>query len=99
MYVALHEVRWCMVVWCTQNVSTWQQFHVVPAMPALQVHHFGEYSQTRYKKLIAIVESHASAVSLRESGEQRYIKTINNNNNVVVCQRTYSRIPVPYCKL
>ena len=26
-------------------------------------------------------ESHASAVSLLESGEQRYIKAINNNNN------------------
>ena len=27
------------------------------------------------------LESHASAVSLLESGEQRYIKAINNNNN------------------
>ena len=26
---------WCMVVWCTQNVPRWQQFHVAPAMPAL----------------------------------------------------------------
>ena len=26
------------------------QFHVTPAMPALQVHHFGGYSKTRYKK-------------------------------------------------
>ena len=34
-YVALHEVTWCMVVWCTQNAPRWQQFHVVPAMPAL----------------------------------------------------------------
>ena len=25
------------------------QFHVTPAMPALQVHHFGGYSKTRYK--------------------------------------------------
>ena len=37
-YVALHEVTRCMVVWCTQNAPTWQQFHVAPAMP---VHHFG----------------------------------------------------------
>ena len=34
-YVALHEVTWCMVVWFTQNVPRWQQFHVAPAMPAL----------------------------------------------------------------
>ena len=30
---------------------------------------FGGYSKTRYKKLFTHVESHASAVSLRESGE------------------------------
>ena len=33
------------------------------------VHHFGGYSKTRYKKLVTHVESHASAVSLLESGE------------------------------
>ena len=32
-----------------------------------------------YKKLFTHVESHASAVSLLESGEQCYIKAINNN--------------------
>ena len=42
------------------------------------VHHFGEYSKTRYKKLFTHVESHASAVSLLNSGEQPYIKAINN---------------------
>ena len=34
-YVALHEVTWYMVVWCTQNAPRRQQFHVAPAMPAL----------------------------------------------------------------
>ena len=34
-YVALHEVTWCMVVWCTQNAPRWQQFLVAPSMPAL----------------------------------------------------------------
>ena len=34
MHMALHEVTWCMVVWCTQNMLRWQ-FHVAPAMPAL----------------------------------------------------------------
>jgi len=31
--------------------------------------HFGGYSKTRYKKLFTHVASHASAVSLLESGE------------------------------
>ena len=50
-YVTLHEVIWCMVVWCTQNAPRWQQFHVAPAMPSLQVHHVGEYLKKGYKKL------------------------------------------------
>ena len=43
-YVALHEVTWFMVVWCTQNAPRRQQFYVAPAMSALYVHHFGGYS-------------------------------------------------------
>ena len=35
-YVALHEVTWCLVVWCTQNTLRQQQFHVAPAMPVLK---------------------------------------------------------------
>ena len=35
-----------------------------------------DIKKTRYKKLVIHVESHASAVSLFESGEQRYIKAI-----------------------
>ena len=38
--------------------------------------------KTRYKKLFTHVESHASAMSLLESGEQCEIKAINNNNNL-----------------
>ena len=38
----------------------------------------------RYKKLFTHVESHASAVSLLESGEQRYIKAINNNSSLLI---------------
>ena len=37
------------------------------------------FKNMRYKKLFTHVESHASATSLLESGEQRYIKAINNN--------------------
>ena len=43
-----------------------------------------DIKKTRYKKLFTHVESHASAVSLLESGEKRYIKAINNNNNTRV---------------
>ena len=68
-YVALHEVRWCMVVWCTLNAPTWQQFLVAPAMPALQVQYFGGYSKKRYEKLVTHIESHANALSLLESEE------------------------------
>ena len=43
-----------------------------------------------YKKLITHLESYVSAVSLLESGEQRYVNAIiiiiNNNNNIVDCQ-------------
>ena len=42
-------------------------------MPVLSVHHFSGNSKTRYKKLFTHVESHASAVSLLESREWRYI--------------------------
>ena len=31
-YVALHEVTWCMAVWCTHNAPRQQQWHVAPAM-------------------------------------------------------------------
>ena len=60
-------VRGCMVYTERAETAAVRTLHVAPAMPALLVHHFGVYSQTRY------VESHASAVSLLESGEQCYI--------------------------
>ena len=44
------------------------------------VRHFGGYSKTRYKKLFTHVESDANAVSLLNSGEQRYITAISNSN-------------------
>ena len=48
--------------------------------PCQRCKYFGGYSKTRYKKLFTYAESHASAVSLLESAEQRYTKAINNNN-------------------
>ena len=54
-----------------------QQFHVAPAKYTTKlVHHFGGYSKMRCKKLVTHGESHASAASLLESGEQRYIKAV-----------------------
>ena len=38
-----------------------------------------DIQKTLYEKLFTHVESHASAVSPLESGEQRYIKAINND--------------------
>ena len=46
----------------------WQQFHVA-CQCCKYVHHFGGYLKMRYKKLVTHVKSHASAVSLLESGE------------------------------
>ena len=40
-------------------------------------------TQKHYITLVTHIESDASAVSLPESGEQRYIKAINYNNNCV----------------
>ena len=59
-YVALHEVTWCLVVWCTQNAQRWQQFHVALTMPALQVHHIGGYSKTRYENY-SLMQNHMGA--------------------------------------
>ena len=72
-----------MVVWCTQNAPRWQQFfggtsHASAVSTPLRWI-YPPPKKTRYKKLFTHVESHASAVSLLESGEQRYIKAINNN--------------------
>ena len=69
-------VHACMVF--TELAPRRQQFHVAPVMPALKyttsvdIHNEkkqNEKKKTRYKKLVSHVESHASAVSLLESGE------------------------------
>ena len=53
-----------------------QQFHVTSAMAARFKYTTLLDIQKRAKKLVTHVESHASAVSLFESGEQRYVKAI-----------------------
>ena len=67
-----------MVVWCTQNLRRdgssfmWHQ----PCQRCKRHTTSVALFKTRYKKLVTHVESHASAVSLQESGEQRYIIAI-----------------------
>ena len=70
MYVALHEVTWCMVVWCTQKLHQdgssfmWHQ-------PCRRCKYTTSVNikKRALKKLVTLVESHASAVSLLESRE------------------------------
>ena len=50
-----------------------QQFHVAPAMPALKYTTSVDIQKTRNKKLVALVESHASAVSLLKRAENSAI--------------------------
>ena len=72
MYVALHEVTWCMVVLCTQTLRRdgssfmWHQ----PCQRCKYTTSV-DIQKRAIKKLVTKVESHASAVSLLESGEQR----------------------------
>ena len=81
----LYECVYAFVLYC----SIILQFYItvllfgysIALCEALRTQLYSEYSKTRYKKLFTHVESHASALSLLESGEQRYIKAINNNNN------------------
>ena len=69
MYVALHEVTWCTVVWCTQNLRRdscsfmWHQ-------PCRRCKYTTSVDmQKRAIKLVTRVESHASAVSLFKKAE------------------------------
>ena len=57
--MAVHKTRW--------DGSSF--VYIARAMSVLQVHHFGGYSKTCYKKLVTHVESHVSTVNLLESGE------------------------------
>ena len=61
----------CMVY--TELAPRWQQFHVAPAMPALEYTTSVDIQKTRYKKLVTHVESHASSVSLLKRAENSAI--------------------------
>ena len=79
-YVALHEVIWCVVVWCSQNVPRWQQIHVAKPYKPCTYTTLVDIQKMCYKKLVTHVEAHASAVSLLQGTEQHYMKAINNNS-------------------
>ena len=66
-----------MVVWCTQNAPRRQQFHVAPAMSALKYITSLDIKKMHFKKLVTHVESHVSAMSIRERR-----KAINNNKQI-----------------
>ena len=73
-YLALHEVTCCMAVWCVQNAPRLQQFYVALAMPAkyttsVDSQKRAKKKKKKKKKLFIHAESHASAVSLLESGK------------------------------
>ena len=72
-YVALHEVTWCMVVWCTQNLRRngcsfmWHQ-------PCQRCKYTTSVDiQKRAIKLVTDVEPHARAVSLLKRVENSAI--------------------------
>ena len=64
-------VHGCMVY--TELAPRWQQFHVAPAMPALEYTTSVDIQKTRYKKLVIHVELHASTVSLLKRAENSII--------------------------
>ena len=57
----------------TDLAPRWQQYHLAPAMPALQYTISVDIEKLRYKKLVTHVESHASAVSLLKRAENSAI--------------------------
>ena len=74
MYVALHEMAWSMVVWCTQNLRRdgssfmWHQPRQRLSTPLRWI-----FKKRANKKLVTYVESHASAVSLLKRAENSAI--------------------------
>ena len=78
--MALHEVTWCMVVWCTQNLRRdgssfmWHQPCQRLSTPLGWIFNKKtKQKKTCYKKLVTHVESHASAVSLLKRAENSAI--------------------------
>ena len=79
-YVALHEVTWCIVVWCTHNLR-WDGCSFMWHQPCQRLSKYTtsvdiqkqNKRKTRYKKLVTHVEPQASAVSLLKRAENSAI--------------------------
>ena len=72
-YVALHEETWCMVY--TERAKMAAVSCGTSHAIAVSTPHRWIFKQTRCKELFSYVESHASAVNLLVSTEQRPAKT------------------------
>ena len=82
MYVALHEVTRCTVVWYTQNVPNRQQFHVAPAMSALLSTPLWWILNNMLWKAshsCRITREHSESALYKSAVSLRYIRAININ--------------------
>ena len=82
-YVALHEVIWCMVVWCTQKLCQ-DDCSFMRHQPCQRCKYTTsvDIQKTRYKKLVIHVEPHASAVSLLKREENSAIQATSINQSI-----------------
>ena len=68
-YVALHEVTWCMVEWCTHNTLRQQQFQWHQPCQCHKYPTLVDIKKMHCIKLSILSESQVSAASLLEGGE------------------------------
>ena len=59
----------------------------------LQVHYFGGYSKTRYRKLVSPIKTHESAVNLLESEEYGYGEAKNRSFSLSDAYLSPCRVP------
>ena len=81
LQLKMHAPYICGLAWSDMVQGCMEYTERAEMAAVSRVHHFSGYSKMSHKKLYTQVESHVSAVSVLESGEQRYIKVINNSNN------------------
>ena len=65
MWLCISAMKWCMVLWCTQNMLRWQQFCMVPAVeqPNSAVSTPLQWIlKMCYKQLVTYLKSHATRV-------------------------------------
>ena len=96
--MALYEVTWCMVVWCTQNLRRdcssfiWHQpYQCLKYTTSVNI------QKTRYKKLVIHVESHARAVSARERRIVLYKSSHHHHHSHMLNAAGGALLPVKCC--